>query len=312
MISLLPQSRRLSRILLALFLAAALIPGAAAGEAVYHILAKGETLYSLARAYGVTTEAIMKANSIDNPAKLRVGMKLLIPGASGPEQSASPAVKHKVVKGDTLFSIAKTYKVSLESLRAANKLGPSSVIKQGDILIIPATVASQPKGGVATPAPTTEPAPAATPPPAASAVPDKGTAPPVAPVIPEAVKTSTKMVSATLSWPCPGEIRYLEGKAYGVIIKTKQGETEKAVASGTVSSAGPYRGYGNVVFVLSRTGHIYVYGGNESLDVKAGDRVVAGQKLGTVGMDAKQGGPTAYFLVFKNGEAVDPAQAPRD
>jgi hypothetical protein len=29
-------------------------------------------------------------------------------------------------------------------------------------------------------------------------------------------------------------------------------------------------------------------------------------------MDANQGGPAAYFLVFKDGEAVDPAEAPRD
>ena len=130
--------------------------------------------------------------------------------------------------------------------------------------------------------------------------------------MPEPVKTSAKQVSKGLSWPCPGEILYLDGKAYGVIIKTKLGDIERAVASGTVSSAGPYRGYGNVVFVLSRTGHIYVYGGNDRISVRAGDRIVAGQELGTVGMDSKQGGPVAYFLVFKNGEAVDPAEAPRD
>lgn len=97
-----------------------------------------------------------------------------------------------------------------------------------------------------------------------------------------------------------------------MIIKAKLGEAEKAVAAGTVSSAGPYRGYGNVVFVLSRSGHIYVYGGNDRISVRAGDRIAAGQELGNVGMDAKQGGPVAYFLVFKNGEAVDPAEAPRD
>jgi septal ring factor EnvC (AmiA/AmiB activator) len=130
------------------------------------------------------------------------------------------------------------------------------------------------------------------------------------PAVPEAVKTSVKPVSKGLSWPCPGEILYLDGKAYGVVIRAKLGEALKAVASGTVSSAGPYRGYGNVVFVLAR-GYIYVYGGNDSISVRAGDQVVAGQELGRVGMDVKQGGPAAYFLVFKNGEAVDPAAAPR-
>ena len=149
--------------------------------------------------------------------------------------------------------------------------------------------------------------PAATPPAPPTAPPASSAATPM----PEAVKTSAKAVDKNLSWPCPGQIVYLDGKAYGVVIRSAKGEAIKAVASGTVSSAGPYRGYGNVVFVLSR-GYIYVYGGNESLSVKAGDKVAAGQELGKVGMDAKQGGPAAYFLVFKNGSAVDPAAAPRD
>ena len=119
-------------------------------------------------------------------------------------------------------------------------------------------------------------------------------------------------VDAAIPWPCQGEILYLEGKAYGVVIRAKLGESEKAIASGTVSSAGPYQGYGNVVFVLGRGGYVYVYGGNDSISVRAGDRITAGQEMGRVGMDAKLGGPAAYFLVFKDGEAVDPAKAPRD
>jgi septal ring factor EnvC (AmiA/AmiB activator) len=200
---------------------------------------------------------------------------------------------YKVAKGDTLFSIARAHGVSLSDLRAANKLG-SAVIKVGDALAIPS-------GGKSSPV-----VPAAS----SSSATASGSATTSSPKMPEAVKTSAKPVDKSLSWPCPGEILYLDGKAYGVVIRAKLGEALKAVASGTVSSAGPYRGYGNVVFVLTR-GYIYVYGGNDSLLVRAGDQIVAGQELGRVGMDAKQGGPAAYFLVFKNGEAVDPAAAPR-
>jgi murein DD-endopeptidase MepM/ murein hydrolase activator NlpD len=282
-------------------------PWAAAAQALYHVLEKGETLYSVARAYGLKPEVLAEANSISDPSRLRVGTKLLIPGASdsSPASAGSPdestaakadAVEHRVAKGDTLFSIAKTYGVSLDALRAANKLGVKALIKPGDTLKIPnGGKTSQPAA-----TPTVTGAPSSAPPSAA------------APAMPEPVKTSAKAVSKGLSWPCPGEILYLDGKAYGVIIKAKLGDIERAVTAGTVSSAGPYRGYGNVVFVLSRTGHIYVYGGNDRISVRSGDRVAAGQELGAVGMDAKQGGPVAYFLVFKNGEAVDPAEAPRD
>jgi murein DD-endopeptidase MepM/ murein hydrolase activator NlpD len=305
--------RRLSRAVLLVFLLCLALPALAQADAVYHVLAKGETLYSVARSYGITVDAIVKANSIADPSRLKLGMKLLIPGekataANSGANAASAAdtgeagtsLSYKVAKGDTLFSIARSYGVSVDALRKANKLATGSVLKYGEKLELPA--------GAKAP----DPAPAAQAAPAASAPVTSAPAAKSSPTEPEAVKTSVKAVNKSLSWPCAGEILYLDGKVYGIVIKAKEGAIERAVAAGTVSSAGPYRGYGNVVFVLSRTGHIYVYGGNDSLSVRAGDKVVAGQALGKVGMDAKQGSPAAYFLVFKNGEAIDPAEAPRD
>ena len=298
-------SRRLLRAALALALLAMVLPWAAAAQALYHVLEKGETLYSVARSYGIKPEVLAKANSIDDPAKLRAGTKLLIPGTtsrdapSTSQDAPSVAIKHKVAKGDTLFSIARSYGVSLDALRATNHLSPNSMIKAGDNLILPSGAKADLVAGAKSPdsgSKASVPASAST----------------NAPAMPEPVKTSAKAISKGLVWPCPGEILYLDGKAYGVIIKAKLGEVQRAVTAGTVSSAGPYRGYGNVVFLLSRSGYIYVYGGNDRIAVRAGDRVEAGQELGTVGMDAKQGGPVAYFLVFKNGVAVDPAEAPRD
>ena len=285
--------RRSPRAAVLFFLLAGLLPPLVAAQGVYHVLEKGETLYSVARSYGVSPDAIAKANSLDDPSRLRAGKKLLIPVDSS--VVAVETLKYKVVKGDTLFSIARTYGVGLAALRAANKLTTTSILKVGDTIVMPADAK-------ALPAISTTTAPVST-----TAIPT-----PAAPMpaMPDAVKTSTKPLSKDLSWPCPGDILYLDGKAYGVVIRAKLGETLKAVASGIVSSAGPYRGYGNVVFVLSQ-GYIYVYGGNESISVRAGDRVAAGQELGRVGLDVKQGGPAAYFLVFRNGVAVDPASAPR-
>jgi murein DD-endopeptidase MepM/ murein hydrolase activator NlpD len=324
--------RRVARVVFAFSLLAAPLSWAAAAQGQYHVLAKGETLYSVARQYGLKPGDIAKANSIDDPSKLKAGTKLLIPGsgdkaapaaagADSPAPAAAPsasakgpvavsaavAMTHKVVKGDTLFSIAKAYGVGLSDLRAANKLAVSSTIKPGDTLKIPAG-GTPGVGAVASSEPAVGPAPGSE---TVETV-KPGAIRTVEPIVPDPVKTSVKTVSNKVSWPCPGEILYLEGKAYGVIIKSKLGEVSRAVTAGTVSSAGPYRGYGNVVFILSRTGHIYVYGGNDRISVRAGDRVSAGQELGRIGQDLKQGGPVAYFLVFKNGEAVDPALAPRD
>ena len=302
-----------------------------AAQGGFHVLQKGETLYAVAKKYDVSMEALLISNSIDDPNKLKIGQKIAIPEV------------HKVAKGDTLFGIARAKELSVEALRAANKLDEKSVIKPGDTLIIPgraapvaapsgnapsgapaapATAATLPVAATATaakpaaPAPATAPA-SATPAPApvtasATAVPATAAGAPAG-AMPEPLRVSSRPVDAKVSWPCSGEMAYLDGKLEGIMIRTKYGEIAKAVASGTVVSAGFFRGYAQVAIVQSRTGQLYVYGGNERLAVSMGEKVKPGQEIGRIGADPKLGGDIAYFFVYKkNGEATDPATAPRD
>ncbi|MBL8967523.1 MAG: LysM peptidoglycan-binding domain-containing protein [Spirochaetaceae bacterium] len=301
------MNRSLSLALFGLFLLAPL----AAAEPGVHVLEKGETLYSVARRYKLPYEAIAAANGIVDPAKLKAGQKLVIPRL------------HKVEKGETLYGIARSYAVGVEELRAANKLAATAVIKEGDVLFVPggkapaAAVASTPASGAGSKATgTASPASGKT---AGGAVVPSGAGggasasagSPSVP-LPPIVKTSARAVDGKLSWPCSGEASYLDGKLFGILIRTRSGEPSLAVASGTVVSAGPYRGFGQVAFVQSKNGHVYVYGGNEELAVGVGDRIRAGQELGRIGLDPKEGRAVAYFFVFKGGEALDPATVPRD
>jgi len=50
-----------------------------------HRVEKGQTLYRIARAYGLTVDALMQANQLDNPRELKVGEELVIPGAHQPK-----------------------------------------------------------------------------------------------------------------------------------------------------------------------------------------------------------------------------------
>jgi len=52
---------------------------AASKEEKTHVVAKGDNPYSLAKKYNVTQASLMKANNIDDPKKLKIGQKLLIP-----------------------------------------------------------------------------------------------------------------------------------------------------------------------------------------------------------------------------------------
>ncbi len=46
---------------------------------IHHKVKKGETLYRIAKRYGVSVKAIMRANGIKDPKKVRVGRVLVIP-----------------------------------------------------------------------------------------------------------------------------------------------------------------------------------------------------------------------------------------
>jgi LysM repeat protein len=64
-------------------------PSAKAGNGNSHIVARGETLTSIAKTYGVSVAELQKFNHIDNPLKLMAGQTLLIPPSPIPSPSSS-------------------------------------------------------------------------------------------------------------------------------------------------------------------------------------------------------------------------------
>ena len=63
---------------------------AANGTGNTHIVSRGETLTSIAKAHGVSVGDLQKLNHIDNPLKLQAGQTILIPTGPLPTTSASP------------------------------------------------------------------------------------------------------------------------------------------------------------------------------------------------------------------------------
>ena len=45
-----------------------------------YVVTKGDTLWSLAKKYNTTVDAIVKMNSVENPDSIEIGDKLIIPG----------------------------------------------------------------------------------------------------------------------------------------------------------------------------------------------------------------------------------------
>ena len=110
---------------------------APAGRAQSHTVAAGETFFGIARRYNVTPAALRAANPGVNENQIRSGKTLRIPSAEAVAAPAPAVRTHLVVKGDTLFGIARRYGVSPQAIREANRM-ESDNVKLGQTLVIPA------------------------------------------------------------------------------------------------------------------------------------------------------------------------------
>jgi murein hydrolase activator len=92
----------------------------------------------------------------------------------------------------------------------------------------------------------------------------------------------------------------------GIEIAAPTGTPVTAIAPGRVLFAGWFRGYGQMVILDHGGGDLSVSGYLDEVHVAAGDRVVAGQPIGSVGETGSASGPGLYFEIRHDGKAVDP------
>ena len=271
----------------ALFMLSLLIAAPVYSDETVHVLRKGETIYSVARNYGVSVQSVLDMNGMTetDAKRAQAGYRLRIP------QAAKAAAKnsyenYRVVRGDTLYSIARRNNLSIAELLEMNGFAPSYVIKEGEQIRIPSPFWQL-----------SSPALASTP---------SASAPGNDPLQAEV------WTGSPVRWPVKArEVSYLTGKLNGVMVTGERFEPVKSLTQGTVVSAGPYRGFGRVAIVQVSGGYLYVYGGCESLSVKEGDKVAPGVELGKLGVDAKTDKPQLFFQVYRGNTPIDPAKAPR-
>ncbi len=111
------------------------------GEKI-HIVKSGETIYSIARKYGVSQKRIKRRNRLWRNL-IKPGQRLIIPAPYRSKSSTRPqdpkpprgAFYHIVKKGETLYSISKKYKIPVSQLKKWNSLR-RNLIKPGQKLII--------------------------------------------------------------------------------------------------------------------------------------------------------------------------------
>lgn len=276
---------------------------------------KGDTLYSISRKYQITVAELRTANNLSENDVIKVGQKLIIPDAdigtaaalsstktAGSSASASTAktVEYVVAKGDTLYGIARKNGMTVADLMAINNLDSSAVIKVGQKLKVSAGSTSSSSSAATTKK--SEPAkPGETLVKVNEKAPDTRT------------YGTTITADANTKWPVSSpKITQVKGKISGVQLSAKTNEAVLCIHEGTVMYVGVYRGFGQVVFVQSKTGLIYAYTGLGSVKVRKGEYAVSGAELGTAGLDSISQKYQITFMVFQNGQPIDPAKAPRN
>ncbi|WP_040618154.1 peptidoglycan DD-metalloendopeptidase family protein [Roseovarius nubinhibens] len=322
---------------------------------------RGDTVQTLAQRIGVNAAELARYNGMQPGDPLRQDELVALPGrvaepAGGPikpagvdieslagsaieradsqkvettplpaaESTAQP-IRHKVARGETAYTIARLYNVSIRSLADWNGLGSDFAVREGQFLLIPVPKPGETRksfdpseapapAAVAVPAPgagspTPEPPSAAKPLPkedtvAAATLKKPQTSPGDAPDLgKEQTKTTAK--PTRMSFPVKGDIvrEYSKGKNDGIDIAATPGAAVKAADSGTVAAITKDTNGTPIVVVKHANNLLTVYSNVDGVSVKTGDKVSRGQSLAKA---RSLGSSAVHFEVRQGFESLDP------
>ncbi|MDA8713731.1 peptidoglycan DD-metalloendopeptidase family protein [Planktomarina temperata] len=301
----------------------------------------GDRIGDVAARIGVDADRLGRFNGIPQEAILRYGEVIALPSnmtavaadgapltptvvdiselSDDPSAGPKPAEpkRHRVVDGETVYTISRLYSVSAEDLAKWNSLSLTTALRPGQYLLIPITQnrptpVSAPGEGSITPTPpsSTRPQPRGELP-SAEAMTTPTTADATAPVtVPVPVANTGPVTQASQSdarfmRPVSGTIirSYKKGSNEGVDIGAPEGAAVSAADVGTVAAITEDTKGIAIVVIKHADGLLTVYTNVDNLLVKKGDAVTRGQEIAKV----RAGTPSfLHFEVRKGLESVDP------
>jgi len=234
------------------------------GQISVYVVRKGDSLASIAKMFGVSTNTITWANNLKGGV-ISEGDQLVILPVSG--------IKHTVKKGDNLQSIAKLYKADINDILSYNDITVDTKLNIGDVVIVPdgelATVSSGSSSGSKEP-----------------------------------VLLNVNNYPSYVGYyqrPINGGRKTQGIHGYnGVDLAAPKGTPIYAAANGRViiaRTSGYNGGYGLYVVISHTNGTQTVYGHMSKVNVSVGQNVEQGQIIGAVGNTGRSTGPHVHFEI---------------
>jgi len=285
---------------------------------------RGDTVAAMAGRLGLNADELARANALRVTDPLREGELLLLPGRvsaapqpgvvggsgsvdisaiatsaldeAGPSSAAPAASKpasgqpltHRVARGETAFTIARSYNVSAKALADWNQLDADMAVREGQTLIIPiATAAAPDPEPVPTPPGAGSPTPE--PPSASKPLPDEdteaaGTKPKDTPASPDLGTEASAASAAKFAMPVQGTIirGYDKKSNQGIDISAAAGTKVVAAEAGSVTVISADTNGKGIVILRHADNLLTVYVGVSDVSVAKGAKVKRGQAIGSV------------------------------
>ena len=243
-----------------------------------YVVQSGDSLSEIADKFDVSVNTIRWANNIPLKGSVKIGQQLVILPVTG--------LRHKVVKGDTLATIAKKYKSDAEDIASFNGFEVGEKLTAGEYIIVPDGEMNIPTEQIKVK-------------PSKNSTSNNGSKP---------VMTSEDMsVSGSYySKPVVGGIltQGYHDRYHAIDISLPRGQAIGApilaAASGTVivaKSSGFNGGYGEMIIIQHDNGTQTLYAHLSSVNVSVGDTVSRGQVIGGMGSTGRSTGPHLHFEV---------------
>ncbi len=230
----------------------------------------GDTLVGIAKTFDVSVDTIKWVNNLKGEL-IKPGQTLKIPPVTG--------VVHKVVSGESIYSIAKKYKTNAQNIvnfpfNDFTDLD-TFALRSGQILYVPDGVIEEAK--------------------------------PIAPRFVAQIQAGVRGTSNFI-WPTSGSITQSPVWYHmAVDIANSAAPAILAADSGTVSFAGCVGyGYGCHIIIDHGNGYQSLYGHLSQIDVSPGQAVTQGVKIGQMGATGRSSGIHLHFEIRSGGTLLNP------